>query len=213
MICFITAIYGNYETACKPFVKQSIPCDFICFTDNPKIDTNGWELDTTTLLPLGSSFFQAKFFKQQFFKIPRLQKYDTIVWVDGTIELINTDTAKLLSIEPEMVLYEHEYHRELIIEVIEASKLKRYEGQNIKQQWIDYLDEGFKESNVWITCFISFKKNHIPFLNEWWNQTLKYTTEDQVSFPYVCWKFNYEPITLKGAAHHKTLHYIKHNHG
>jgi hypothetical protein len=31
-ICFITAIYGNYEASCKKFAKQSIQTDFICFT-------------------------------------------------------------------------------------------------------------------------------------------------------------------------------------
>ena len=31
-VAFITAIYGNYELTCKPFVKQSIESDFFCFT-------------------------------------------------------------------------------------------------------------------------------------------------------------------------------------
>ena len=38
-ICFITAIYGNYEASCKKFVEQSIKTDFICFTDNINIET------------------------------------------------------------------------------------------------------------------------------------------------------------------------------
>jgi hypothetical protein len=33
-ICFITAVFGNYELSCKKFVKQTIDTDFICFTDN-----------------------------------------------------------------------------------------------------------------------------------------------------------------------------------
>ena len=45
-ICFI-AIYGAYEQTCKKFVKQSIDTDFICFTDNSNIISNGWIIDTT----------------------------------------------------------------------------------------------------------------------------------------------------------------------
>ena len=45
-IVFITAIYGNYEKTVKRFVRQTIPTDFICFTDNPKIRANGWIVDT-----------------------------------------------------------------------------------------------------------------------------------------------------------------------
>jgi hypothetical protein len=46
-VCFITAIYGNYESTCKKFIEQTIPTDFICFTDNPEILSNGWIIDTT----------------------------------------------------------------------------------------------------------------------------------------------------------------------
>ncbi len=46
-ICFITAIYGNYETSCKKYVTQTIGSDFICFTDNQNIICNGWTIDTT----------------------------------------------------------------------------------------------------------------------------------------------------------------------
>ena len=46
-ICFITAIYGGYETSCKKIVKQTIDSDFICFTDNNNIINNGWIIDTT----------------------------------------------------------------------------------------------------------------------------------------------------------------------
>jgi hypothetical protein len=36
-ICFITAIYGGYESSCKNYVKQTIDTDFICFTDDINI--------------------------------------------------------------------------------------------------------------------------------------------------------------------------------
>ena len=46
-ICFITAIYGNYEASCKKFAKQTVDTDFICFTNNPNMVSNGWLIDTT----------------------------------------------------------------------------------------------------------------------------------------------------------------------
>ena len=45
-VAFITSIMGNFEATCKPFVKQTIDSDFICFTDNPDIPANGWIVDT-----------------------------------------------------------------------------------------------------------------------------------------------------------------------
>ena len=46
-IAFITAIYGGYEKSVKQFVRQSVPADFICFTDDPSIRPNGWKIDST----------------------------------------------------------------------------------------------------------------------------------------------------------------------
>ena len=46
-ICFITAVYGSYELSCKKFAPQTVNTDFICFTDNPNIISNGWIIDTT----------------------------------------------------------------------------------------------------------------------------------------------------------------------
>ena len=95
-ICFITAIYGGYETSCKKFVKQTIDTDFICFTDNNDIINNGWIIDTTPYHLINKSkldndtftnslcnnihtFNIAKYYKQAFSNIPILQKYDVIV--------------------------------------------------------------------------------------------------------------------------------------
>jgi len=44
-VAFITAVYGGYEKSCKSYTRQTIPSDFICFTDNPNINSNGWIVD------------------------------------------------------------------------------------------------------------------------------------------------------------------------
>ena len=75
---------------------------------------------------------------------------------------------------------------------------------------------------VWITCFVAFL-NHDEdvnnFLNLWYLQTLKYTTQDQIGFPYVCKTTGLIPLTLPNneisgdRPHSNTMFYIKHNHG
>lgn len=75
---------------------------------------------------------------------------------------------------------------------------------------------------VWLTCFIAFD-NKSPlikrFLDHWYLQTLNYTTEDQVSFPFSAWKFNVTPYTLPDsdtwgdAPEKRTKFYTKHPHG
>ena len=53
----------------------------------------------------------------------------------------------------------------------------------------------------------------------WYLQTLKYTTQDQIGFSYVCQKTNMIPFTLPNneiygkCPHSNTMFYLKHNHG
>ena len=112
-ICFITAIYGNYETTCKNFKQQTIETDFICFTNNSNIVNNGWIIDTTpyhflnksilddntyinSLFNNNTTFNIAKYYKQSFHNIPILKKYEVIVWIDGTIEIIYDKTSEYI---------------------------------------------------------------------------------------------------------------------
>ena len=113
-VAVITAIFGGYERSCKPFTRQSVPTDFIAFTDDPHLFANGWVLDTTPYYelefqnPLSSiasiqginawsnnkhPFNIAKYYKTHFHSIPRLQGYDVVIWVDGTVSIKNIYTS------------------------------------------------------------------------------------------------------------------------
>jgi hypothetical protein len=263
-ICFITAIYGNYEKSCKKFVKQTIDTDFICFTDNINIINNDWIIDTipyhlinknkldndsyrNSLCNNEHTFNIAKYYKQSFHNIPRLKKYEIIVWLDGTIEIIYNKTSEYLLnniYKTKIIGWHHEMRNGNLNEEVKASHFYRYTStnwnnqnqpyQDIDEQYKYYIDEGyndtfFKNKNshtkhfgVWITCFIAFLNNDDDikeFLDFWYLQTLKFTTQDQISFPYVCQKKNIIPYTLPNDEiygdypHNNTMFYIKHNHG
>jgi hypothetical protein len=263
-ICFITAIYGNYELSCKKFIEQTIETDFICFTDNENIISNGWKIDTTqyhlnnkskldndsyvnSLCNNKHTFNVAKYYKQAFTNIPILQKYEVVVWLDGTIEITYDKTSEYIlnNIYKEKIIgWHHEMRNGLLSMEVYASHGDRYTStfwynqiqpyQDIDYQYKCYSEEGyddlfFKNINlnsphfgVWTTCFIAFLKNDDEvkdFLNLWYYQTLKYTTQDQISFPYVCQKTKLIPFTLPNSEvygdcpHEYTQFYIKHNHG
>lgn len=240
-ICFITAIYGGYEKSCKKFVKQTIDTDFICFTDNNQLISNGWLIDTTpyhlinkskidndtfinSLCNNKHSFNIAKYYKQAFSNIPILQKYDVIVWLDGTIEIIYNKTSEYILnniYKKKIIGWHHEFRNGLLSKEVIASHCVRYTSthwngqsqpyQDVDNQYKCYLENGYNESffkninshtphmGVWITCFVAFlkKDNYVNnFLNMWYLQTLTYTTQDQIGFSYVCQKSNLIPFTL-----------------
>ena len=240
-ICFITAIYGNYEATCKPFIAQTVQTDFICFTDNPNIVSNGWTLDFTqyhliykskldddiyvnSLSNNKHTFNIAKYYKQAFQNIPILEKYDVIVWIDGTIQITHHQTSEYILIHTyreKIIGWHHEYNYGSLQREVETSHIEKYistfwNGQEQPYQDVDYqykcylengyTDEFFKKMNshtphlgVWLTCFVSFlnKDEQVSkFLDLWYLQTLQYTTQDQIGFSYVCQKTGLVPFTL-----------------
>lgn len=264
-IVYISAIYGNYELSCKKFVNQTKNSDFICFTNNPEIIANGWEIDTNPYhithrskhdngKKLNSinnnthTFNIAKYYKQNFYNIPRLKAYDCVVWLDGTIEIINENVSEYLlnNIYTKNIIgWSHEYRNGMLIDETIASDFHRYTStewfgqkqpfQNIFKQHIHYIKNGYKDDfwneyklttnnnnfGIWVTCFVAFnnKNDNIKnFLDLWYDQTLTYSTQDQIGFPYTCQKLNIIPYTLpndtiKGdRPHSKTDFYIKHDH-
>ena len=263
-ICFITAIYGMYEKSCKMFVKQTVDTDFICFTDNNDIIKNGWIIDTNPYHLMNKSkidddtfvnsicnnehtFNIAKYYKQSFSNIPILDKYDVIVWIDGTIEIIYDKTSEYILdniYKEKMIGWHHEYRDGFLNREVEASHFERYTStywnnqsqpyQDVDNQYDDYVKDGYTDSffknmnshtphmGVWITCFIAFLHKDtdiIHFLDLWYLQTLKYTTQDQIGFPYICQKTNIIPFTLPNneiygdSPHSNTMFYIKNPHG
>ena len=194
------------------------------------------------------AFNIAKYYKQAFQNIPILKKYDVIIWIDGTIEIIYEKTSEYILnniYKYKMIGWHHE-HRNGILqrEVIVSRSVDKYYStfwnnqtqpfQDVDKQYEHYLNDGYDETffqkmyshtphfGVWITCFVAFLNNDdniSNFLNLWYLQTLQYTTQDQISFSYVCQKTNIIPYTLpdyeiKGSFPAlKTQFFIKNDHG
>ena len=260
-ICFITAIFGNYETSCKPFTQQTVETDYICFTDNPHIISNGWTIDTTpyhlthkshldtdtyrnSISNNQHTFNVSKYYKQSFTNIPRLQPYDIVVWMDGTIEILYDKTSEYILThiyEKKIIGWNHEFRNGKLAGEVDASHFDRYTStywgdqsqpyQDIDEQYQAYLQDGYHDEffdrstnpnvGVWLTCFVAFLKNDASvqqFLDLWYLQTLQYTTQDQIGFPYVCQKTNLIPFTLPNHEiwgdypHTHTMLYKKHGH-
>jgi len=240
-VAYITAIYGNYEASCKKYINQTLKSDFICFTENKNIINNGWIIDakpyhltnkslldnnsyTNSIINNKHTFNIAKYYKQNFHNIDRLKKYDVVIWIDGTIEIINENSSQYMynNIKKNPIIgWSHELRNGFLIDEVIASDFNRYTStkwnnqeqpfQNVYKQYTKYLKDGYKENywdeykkenknmGVWITCFVAFdnkNKDIVTFLDLWYKQTLMYTTQDQISFSYACQKQKLIPLSL-----------------
>ena len=175
-IAFIANIHGGYETSCKPFVKQTVPADFICFTDNPNVRPNGWIIDTTPYhitipSPLDTGKYInslsnnkhtlniGKYYKQAFKNIPHLRKYDVIVWLDGSIRITNNRCAEWImnKIHTEKIIsVAHEWRNGNLHAEVIGSRVDKYTDeiwfnqkqpvQNVDKHYQTCIDEGYDET-------------------------------------------------------------------
>ena len=147
-VAVITGIFGGYEAVLKRFAKQSVPTDFICFTDmQSEIDSRGWIIDRNPYhLHLANSIDTGnfvnsiknnmhpmnigKFYKQYFFAIPRMKKYTTVIWADGNLQLEHPHMVammqSIISGGNNIILFEHWRYGKLKKEVEIASISYKY---------------------------------------------------------------------------------------
>lgn len=206
-VAVITAVFGDYELTGKPFPRQTMPTDFVLFTDRPleNITAPGWIIVNTPYhvlqfqeeMELAEAreqhnalhrhthpFNVAKFYKQSFHKIPMLQKYDVVIWVDGTVVITDPSMSQrmvqlLAEAAPQRVMAVFEHHRrgQLAREVnastvsVAVSKYRsEFWGgyaaviQDVTGQYDSYLKEGYRsphhpervEYGLWCTCFVAW---------------------------------------------------------
>ena len=162
-----------------------------------------------------------KYYKMQFHRIPRLDKYKIIIWVDGTIKLhydsISLYIKKLIDQKHNIVLFEHSDRNGTILDEIYALRFadssyyhaRGEPEQNFLAQYNDYLADGYNDNywksinnnhrfGLWSCTFMAFNMTSeiISFLDMWYYHQLRYTNRDQLSFPFVCFKQNIIPYTL-----------------
>lgn len=112
--------------------------------------------------------------------------------------------------------------------------------QDVVRQYHSYIEEGFQDGffrdkyprkegrgrgdhfGVWVTGFVAFDARSEAvkkFLNLWYLQTLKYTTQDQVGFVKAVWETFLVPYTLPDGIlkgdhpHYETDAFKVHKHG
>jgi hypothetical protein len=162
-VAFITSIFGNYEQSCKPFMSQTIPSDFICFTDNPDLIANGWSIDThpyhdafpnpqdtgynhNSLKNNRHTFNIAKYYKQSFQHVPRMADYDIVIWLDGTLEITSPNVAEYAArifedTASHLIAFQHDLRPDgLLKDEVAASHFERYTSTHWNGQDQPYQD-------------------------------------------------------------------------
>lgn len=215
-----TAFTGDYDTLKEPeFIDEN--CDYICFTDNPDLKSDTWKI-----IQMEDSTLDNNRKAKQYKLLPHryLKDYKYSFWLDGTFKIkgsIREYIYKYLKENSNMLCVVHT-ERDCIYDEYEASKIiPRYPRAVMEEQVKTYEKEGFPRKYGLAVMGAIFRQHNSPdiikLMEDWWDENIKFTNQDQLSFAYVAWKNDFHPsVSLiyywdneywakEGKYHHKVV--------
>lgn len=188
-----TCISGNYDTLLEP-KKISDNFDYVCFTDNTKLESNVWDIRPLPKETEGLS--QIK--KQRYVKLnPHLilSEYDLSIWVDGNVEIkgdLNKFIDSTLVDDYSVYVPKHPSRNCIYSEASVVIKMRKDTTDVVSKQIDEYKKEGFPKDYGLLQSNILLRKHNnedcIKLMEAWFDTLKDGSHRDQLSFNYVCWK-------------------------
>ena len=151
-------------------------------------------------------------------KIPKMLEWrfvesDWYVWIDSSLKLkdnfqdLPAQILKVAGKNP-LVFFRHTSGTSIRDEaqrVLVSMKnnhdylIKRYTGEPIREQLIHYYgDPEFQDDQLFASGFFAYHSSAAPMLQEWFNHTVTWSLQCQISLPYVLQKSGLNFSTFEG---------------
>lgn len=215
-----TAFTGDYDSLKIPEVIDE-NTDYICFSDNPNLESDFWQIRQMEESTLDDNR-KAKQYKV----LPHiyLPEYKYSFWLDGTFKIkgsIREYIYENLKKDSNMLNVVHT-ERDCVYKEYDASKIiPRYPRSVMEEQVHKYKKEGFPTHYGLGSMGAIFRQHNnekiIKLMEDWWEEIITFTNQDQLSFSYVAWKNDFHPsVSLvyywdnqywakEGKYHHKVV--------
>jgi len=188
VVTLLTAVYGGYDTL------QALPDGHgfdaaVAVTDDPRLEADGWDVRHVAS---GDGFRLAG-------KAPKLTPFDfvdddTVVWIDGSITICDVGFRRFVldALEGhELVALDHPDDRDCLYQ--EATFCQDW-VQNVhmplREQTAHYRAQGMPDHfGLWACGVLGWQRTaqSVAFGRAWLEENRRWSTRDQVSFPYLLW--------------------------
>ena len=190
-IVIYTVIMGDYDYLKDPeYIMAN--CDYVCFTNNPDLKSDIWEIRYDSNTELDNTRWQRrhKVLAHEYL----LDDYEWCIYVDGNVRIIG-DFRKYIEQESKgapILCLKHPSRTCVYAEAEECINLKKDSPEIIKRQMEQYKEEGYPDDNGLVVTNILVRKhkdaNVIRLMKLWWEEIEKNSRRDQLSFNYASWK-------------------------
>lgn len=199
-----TLLIGDYDELQTPFVVDP-GCDYFCITDNPNLKSVFWKM----IVVKNEEGLDNVRFQRKLKVMPHLffTQYEHSLYVDASIlirgsvwEWIGRNTTG----KP-WLTFQHP-DRDCIYQEAEACKVLQKDNSDlIDAQMARYRVEGYPEHNGLIWSAILYRRHMDPAVisleEAWFEELLKGSRRDQLSFNYICWKNGFQYDACKEDYH------------
>lgn len=180
-----TAFTGNYDELKEPeFIDEN--CDYVCFTENPDLESDTWEIVQMEKSTLDDNrkAKQYKLFANRYFS-----NYKYSFWLDGTFKIVGSIREYIYKYAKSKMLAVVHPERDCIYdEAVMSMPFPRYSNYTMINQVEKYRSEGMPEHYGLIAAGALFRAHNDPeiisIMEQWWKEIINYTNQDQLSLPY-----------------------------
>ncbi len=195
-IIIYSAVVLDYDMVFKPnFSTKSIEC--ILFSDSPA-SIRGWKT-----LPIDRSVAKSSSLINRWYKIFPHKVFpdaDISIYIDGNIRILSDLDIlidEFINSNAALGVFSH-MERTTIFEEAEAcralGKFDENDKKAINNQLKVYTKFGFPKTQLLTDNGIIFRRHGHPKLAEamelWWTHLNQFTKRDQISLPFVVWKYD-----------------------
>jgi len=181
-----TTIFGGYDTLKDPIVYDK-DMSYICFTDDPGLVSDVWEIRVVEPEIPDDSSKSSRFIKINAHKF--LDDFKYSLYVDGTMILKSKFLVPFILNGYKIAVETHPWRDCIYEEAKECIRLHKVEPKIVNEQIEIYRQYKFpKHAGLYANWMIAREHNDSVLAErceEWWDHVLHYSTRDQISFPLV----------------------------
>jgi len=199
-----TAIANDYDKLKARNDSRREAVGYVAFTDTTDY-SNGWQtrgIHTQFADPCRNAKIH-KILPHIYFP-----EAEYSLWIDGSIQLrpdFSLDRMiELFLKEYDLAVFRHPARRCIYKEAEKCIELKKDNLEVIRKQIQRYRYECYPKDAGLAECSIILRRHSekTKIFNEvWWDEIVKHSRRDQLSFNYVCWKLRMRYCTMPGYTH------------
>jgi hypothetical protein len=186
-----TALFGEYETLNEQICSNRDDIDFICFTDSVLIESHTWKIVKVPTIGLDSTreSRRPKILAHEYLGAD----YDESIYIDNSVILI-MDPADIFERylgEKDFVCFRHPW-RICLYQEAEVIKKEGIDDRVLVERQTNYYHRmGYPYNNGLIAGTFLLRRHNsesvIRSMDFWFEQVLRYSKRDQMSFNFVAW--------------------------